>query len=290
MSRFAYVDGRYPRHADAAVHIEDRGFQFADGVYEVCQVRSGMIVDLTRHLDRLERSLSALAIAMPMSRGALLAIFRELSRRNGLRDGAIYLQITRGAAPRDHYFPQGPVEPTVVVTTRAADPAKVEAAAAAGIGVITVPDDRWGRVDIKTVGLLANVLAKQAARDAGAREAWFVDRDGFVTEGGSTNAWIVADGALVTRPTSTSILGGITRLVVMDFAAARGLRLEERAFTVPEALAADEAFVTSATSVVTAVVRIDGHSIGDGKPGPVARALRSGFHDIAELTPLIFGE
>jgi D-alanine transaminase len=283
MSRIAYVNGRYLPHADAAVSIEDRGFQFADGVYEVCEVRDGHLVDERRHMARLERSLRELRIRRPMSLAALGIVLRETVRRNRVRDGIVYLQVTRGAAPRDFPFPASSTPPTIVVTARANDPRKIEALAEQGIAVITLPDIRWQRVDIKTVALLPNVLAKQAARDKGAREAWLVDARGYVTEGGSSNAWIVGDGALITRPLGTDILPGITRSVVVDILAAQGLRLEERAFTVEEAYAAREAFVTSASQTVMPVVRIDGRPVGEGKPGPVAQALRRDFHAHAEL-------
>ncbi|WP_454684923.1 D-amino-acid transaminase [Ancylobacter moscoviensis] len=284
MSRIAYVNGLYVPHAEAVVHVEDRGYQFADGVYEVCEVRGGHMVDERRHMARLVRSLNEIRIRQPMPLAALGVVLRETVRRNRVRNGFVYLQVTRGVARRDHYFPDPETPPSIVVTARAADPAKGEAVAAQGIAIITVPDNRWERVDIKTVGLLPNVLAKEAARQAGAREAWFVDRDGNVTEGGSTNAWIVTgDGKLVTRPAESGILRGITRTVMMEVAEKLQLRVEERAFTVKEALGAREAFVTSATNFATPVVRIDGQSIGDGKPGPVARALRENFHKVAEI-------
>ncbi len=284
MSRIAYVNGLYVPHAEAVVHVEDRGYQFADGVYEVCEVRGGHMVDERRHMARLVRSLNEIRIRLPMPLAALGVVLRETVRRNRVRNGFVYLQVTRGVARRDHYFPDPETPPSIVVTARAADPAKGEAVAAQGIAIITVPDNRWERVDIKTVGLLPNVLAKEAARQAGAREAWFVDRDGNVTEGGSTNAWIVTgDGKLVTRPAESGILRGITRTVMMEVAEKLQLRVEERAFTVKEALGAREAFVTSATNFATPVVRIDGQSIGDGKPGPVARALRENFHKVAEI-------
>ncbi len=283
MSRIAYVNGRYVPHAEAAVHIEDRGYQFGDGVYEVCEVRDGALIDETRHLARLARSLRELRIRRPMSDAALKVVLRETIRRNRVRDGIVYLQVTRGVARRDHYFPPESVAPALVLTARSSDRAKVEATAAAGASVITLPENRWPRVDIKSIGLLPNVLAKQQARDAGAREAWFVDADGFVTEGGSTNAWIVtAAGAIVTRPADAGILRGVTRATVFDMARELGLTIEERAFSVDEAKAAREAFITAATTIVTSVIAIDGAPVGDGAPGPVARELRRRFHDFAE--------
>lgn len=283
MSRIAYVNGRYLPHADAGIHIEDRGFQFADGVYEVCEVRGGHLVDARRHLDRLDRSLRELRIVPPMARAALLVVMNETVRRNRVRTGLVYLQVTRGIARRDHGFPAPDTPPSVVVTARANDPAAGAAKARAGVKVITVPDNRWERVDIKTVGLLPNVLAKQQARESGAFEAWFIDESGHVTEGASTNAWIVtADGVLVTRPAEAGILRGITRTVLFEVAEAQGLRVEERAFSREEALAASEAFVSSASGIVLPVVAIDGIPVGSGKPGPVASGLRARFHDFAE--------
>jgi D-alanine transaminase len=283
MSRVAYVNGRYRRWRDAAVHIEDRGYQFADGVYEVCEVRGGRLVDERRHIARLQRSLGELRIAMPMTPAALGIVMRECICRNRVRNGIVYLQVTRGVARRDHAFPPPDTEPGIVVSARNLDIAGNERTAAEGIAVITVPENRWPRVDIKSVGLLPNVLAKQTAREQGAREAWFVDDDGLVTEGSSTNAWIVtADGKLVTRPAETGILRGITRTVLIEVAAALGIVLEERPFTVDEAYAAHEAFVTAASQIVMPVVRIDDRPIGGGKPGPVAVKLRNAFHRHAE--------
>jgi D-alanine transaminase len=285
MSRIAYVNGRYRPHGEAVIHVEDRGFQFSDGVYEVCEVRGGRLVDERRHMARLKRSLDALRIESPMSFAALGIVLRETVRRNRVRDGLVYLQVTRGTARRDHGFPPAGTAPGIVVTARALDPVRGERVAAEGIAVITVPDNRWARVDIKAVSLLPNVLAKQAAREQGAREAWFVDAQGFVTEGSSSNAWIVtAGGEVITRPADHSILNGISRAVVLDAVAAQGLTLIERAFTVKEAQAAREAFVTAASQIVQPVVRIDGKPVGGGRPGPVATALRREFHRHAELS------
>lgn len=285
MSRIAYVNGRYVPFRDAAVHVEDRGYQFADAVYEVCEVRLGRLIDERRHLDRLERSLAALRIRMPMSRAALRLVLREVVARNRIGYGLVYLQIGRGVARRDPAFPTPAVDPSIVVTTRPLNRQRNEALAATGIAVISVPDNRWGRVDIKTVGLLPNVLARQSAIDQGAREAWFVDKSGAVTEGASANAWIVTqDGKVITRHADHAILGGITRAVLFDAVKGQRLTIEERPFALDEAYAAREAFVTSATQTVMPVVRIDGHTIGDGKPGPVARALRRAFHGYAEAT------
>jgi D-alanine transaminase len=284
MSRIAYVNGRYLPHAQAKVAIEDRGFQFADGVYEVCEVRGGRLVDERRHVARLDRSLSELRIARPMSAAALSIVLRETVRRNRVREGIVYLQITRGVARRDFAFPQVDTRPSVVVTARANDLACLEQLAAQGIAVITVPDIRWQRVDIKSIALLPNVLAKQAAREQGAREAWLVDAQGRVTEGASSNAWIVSrDGTLITHPLGRDILPGITRSVVIDVIKGQGLAFEERTFTVEEAYTAREAFVTSASQIVLPVVSIDGRPIGNGAPGLIASALRRDYHRQAEI-------
>ena len=285
MSRVAYVNGRYRAFAQALVHVEDRGFQFADGVYEVCEVIGGRLVDARRHLDRLERSLTELRMAWPVTRPALGVILHEVVARNLVDDGLVYLQVTRGVARRDFPFPAAAVRPTLVVTARSIDRAANTAIAQEGVAVITRPDNRWERVDIKSTNLLPNVLAKQAAREAGAREAWFVDERGFVTEGGSSNAWIVTPGgSVVTRPADGGILRGITRTTLLDLLRREGLKLEERAFRLEEAVGAREAFITAATTLVMPVVRIDGELVGDGKPGPLTLALRQKFHHVAELS------
>lgn len=286
MPRIVYVNGRYAPHAEASVHVEDRGYQFADGVYEVCEVARGQIMDMTRHLDRLERSLRELRIGWPMARRALQMVMAEVVRRNRVENGLVYLQVTRGVAPRDHYFPAPGTPPSLVVTAKRSDPAAAARRASQGVKVITVPENRWERVDIKTVGLLPNVLARQQAREAGAVEAWFVDPDGTVKEGASTNAWIVtADGRLVTRPAEFGILRGVTRATVMDVAKKLGLVVEERGFTVEEARQAKEAFITAATTVVMPVVAIDGIPVANGHPGETTLSLREAFFDVAEKTP-----
>jgi D-alanine transaminase len=283
MSRYAYVNGRYLPFRDAKVHVEDRGYQFGDGVYEVCEVRGGKLIDQRRHLARLKRSLNELSIPMPMALPALNIVMREVIARNRIGYGVVYVQVTRGVARRDHAFPAPEVRPSLVVTARTLNRSRNEALAGKGIAVISVPDNRWGRVDIKTIGLLPNVLARQAAIEQGARDAWFVDKDGNVTEGSSSNAWIVtSEGKLVTRPPGQAILRGITRSVLFEAIKALGLAIEERPFSLQEAYAAREAFVTSATQIVVPVIRIDGHEIGDGKPGPVAMKLRRAFHLYAE--------
>lgn len=276
MARFAYVNGRYVDHREAHVHIEDRGYQLSDGVYEVVGVRDGRLIDETPHIDRLDRSLKELRIAWPVARPVLSFILRELMRRNRLRDGLIYMQVTRGVARRDHAFPTKPVKPALVLTTQHRK--RAEADPGQGVAVKTTPDIRWARCDIKTVGLLPNVLAKQAARESGAFEAWMVDGEGRVTEGASTNAWIVTnDDELVTRQTDHGILAGITRQTLKSLASALQLKLVERPFTLAEARKAKEAFITSATSFVTPVVKIDGEPVGDGRVGPAARRLREEY-------------
>ena len=276
MSRIAYVDGRYRAHAEAGVHIEDRGFQFADGVYEYFAVFGGRLADAEGHFERLWRSLSELRIDPPMSEAALLIVLHETIRRNRFKDGAVYLQITRGVAPRDHPIPNPAPSPTVVVTAKPVDYAEAEAKARNGIKVLTQPDNRWGRCDIKTVGLLPNALAKTAAREAGAYEAWLVDELGFVTEGASTNAWIVdADGVLRTRDTNANILRGVTRKTLLTLASEAGIEVSQRPFTVAEARAAKEAFITAASTFVMPVVAVDGAVIGNGQPGPVSERLRA---------------
>ena len=283
MPRIVYVNGRYRPYAEAAVHVEDRGFQLADAVYEVVEVRDGSLVDETRHLDRLDRSLGELRIAEPMSRAALRHVIREVIRRNRVRHGTVYLQVSRGQAPRDFVFPPPGLSPTVVCLARSASPEKIDAVAERGIAVRSMPDIRWGRCDIKTVMLLPACLAKTAASESGAKEAWLVDRDGFVTEGAASNAWIVtAAGEVVTRSTGTAILAGVTRRTTLDVLAQEGVTLVERGFTIGEAHAAREAFITSASNTVMPVVDIDGHAIGDGRPGPITRRLRQAFHQIAE--------
>lgn len=275
MSRVAYVNGSYGPLSDAAVSVEDRGFQFADGVYEVWSVFDGRMADYDGHMNRLARSLTELRIDIPMTREALTVVLRETIRRNRVRDGIVYLQVTRGAARRDHPFPGPGTPPSVVVTSRSVDQSRAEAMARRGVAVITQPDIRWGRCDIKTVGLLPNVLAKQAAREQGAYEAWLVDEMGLVTEGSSTNAWIIdRDGKLRTRDTQANILRGVTRTAILDLLQHEGLELDERPFSVEDARQAREAFFTAAGAFVMPAVSIDGVKIGDGKPGAVTRRLR----------------
>lgn len=285
MTRIVYVNGRYLPYGDAAVHVEDRGFQFGDAIYEVCEVIDGRLIDEPRHMARLERSLNELQIPQPMSQRALAHVMRQVIRRNRVRDGVIYLQVSRGAAPRDFYFPGPDVLPTVVCLARPLPRAVAAANALQGIAIKSMPDIRWQRCDIKTVMLLPACLAKEAARADGAKEAWFIDRDGFVTEGASSNAWIVAgDGTLVTRQLGSEILPGVTRTTLLDVLREEGMVAVERPFRLSEAHAAREAFITSATQTVMPVVSIDGNTVGDGKPGPVAQRLRNKFHQFAAIS------
>jgi D-alanine transaminase len=290
MSRIAYVNGRYVPHRGAVVHVEDRGYQFADGVYEVCAVTNGQILDLAAHLQRLDRSLRELRIARPTSHAALAQILNEVVRRNRVRHGIVYLQITRGVARRDHGFPKAATA-ALVITARSTQPEGRAALAEAGVRVVTQPDIRWARRDIKSVSLLPNVLAKQAAREAGAYEAWLVDEQGYVTEGASSNAWIVdGDGNIVTRDAENAILSGITRMVLVEVARREGIGLVQRKFTVDEAKAAREAFMTSTTAFIMPVVQIDDCVIGNGRPGSIAGRLRalydSHVHEQASITNL----
>ncbi|MFS2317630.1 D-amino-acid transaminase [Maricaulis sp. D1M11] len=278
MTRFAYVNGRFVPHQHASVHVEDRGYQFADAVYEVWSVSEGQLRDARGHFARLWRSLDALAIRHPLKEASLRLIIGELLRRNRVRDGLVYLQISRGVARRDHLFPHPDTPPSLVLTCKRVDPRKGDAVAETGISVISHPDQRWDRCDIKTVNLLPNVLAKQAGREAGAGEVWLTQPDGHVTEATSSNAWIVtAEGELVTHPATSDILGGITRASLIEIARERGIVVHERAFTLDEAKRAREAFVTSATRYVTPVTQIDGTVIGNGMPGSVALALRDAY-------------
>lgn len=273
MSRIAYVNGAYVPQREAAVNVEDRGYQFADGVYEVVHLYRGRMVDAELHMARLERSLREMRIAAPMSRASLLHVLGEVARRNRVLEGLLYMQVTRGVARRDHAFPSQPIPPALVVTVRrtAPYPRDIEAWATTAV---THPDQRWARCDIKSVSLLPNVLAKQAAREKGAGEAILISDDGTVTEGSSTSAWIVdAEGVLRTRPLSHSILPGCTRAALLDLMAAENVEFEERPFSEAELRQAREAFITSATSFVRPIIAIDGHKVGDGKVGPVARRL-----------------
>ncbi|GAC1346098.1 MAG: D-amino-acid transaminase [Acetobacteraceae bacterium] len=277
MSRIAYVNGRYVAQRAAAVNVEDRGYQFGDGVYEVVHLYRGRFVDAELHLARLERSLGEVRIRMPMGRPALEQVLHEVARRNRVSEGLLYMQVTRGVARRDHAFPGAAVPPALVVTVRRipAYPTDVDGWTATAI---TRPDERWARCDIKSVGLLANVLARQAAREQGAAEAVLIDAAGMVTEGAATSFWIVdAQGVLRTRPLSQAILPGCTRAALSALFAEEGIAFEERAFSVAEMRAAQEAFITSATSFVKPIVAIDGQAVAAGEVGPVTRRLFAAF-------------
>ena len=285
MSRIAYVNGRFVPRREASVHIEDRGYQFADAIYEVWAIFGGKLADPEGHFARLARSLGELGIEMPMERAALTLVLKETLRRNRVREGLLYLQVSRGVAPRDHAFPTRPTAPAVVITVNRVDREATEARAKKGVSVITTTENRWGRCDIKTVGLLSNALAKQAAREAGAAEAWYVDSLGFVTEGASSNAWIVdQDGTLRTRDTNANILRGVTRLSLLDLARDAGFTVNERPFTPDDAVAAREAFTTGAGALVLPVIAIDGRPVGTGAPGPVAARLRKLYIEHAIAT------
>lgn len=286
MVRWAYVNGRYVPHARARVHIEDRGFQFADSVYEVVAVLDGQLVDFQGHMARLDRSLGEIRMAWPKSRRVIALIIGELLERNRVDRGTVYLQVTRGVAPRDFKFPAKSTG-TLVITTKRLKVLVQPALLESGARVITIPDLRWARRDIKSVGLLPQVLGKQQAADAGAFEAWQVDAEGRITEGCSSNAWIVtAEGVLVTRQATADILNGVTRLSLLRLAAEAGIGHEIRPFTLGEAYAAREAFASSASIMVVPVVAIDGRPVGDGRPGALAAQLRQAYLQNAERTRL----
>lgn len=277
MPKIAYVNGRYERLADASVNVEDRGYQFADGVYEVCLVVAGRCWDEEGHFARFHRSLNELEIDLPMNDAALRNVIRQILRRNRLNDALIYMQVTRGVVSRNHAFPVEPISPALIVTAKRFDPRKYKSLAAKGVAVITVPDIRWGRADIKSISLLPNILAKQQAARAKAGEAWLV-REGKVTEGSSSNAWIVTgNGEIITHPLTHEILGGITRATVIRCAESLQIKVIERPFSVSEAAQSAEAFLTSATNMVMPVVSIDGARVGSGTPGPVSLRLREAY-------------
>ena len=273
MSRIAYVNGRYLPQRDASVNIEDRGYQFADGIYEVVHMHRGRFIDADRHLARLERSLGEVRIAAPMGQAALRHVLGEVARRNRVRDGLIYMQVTRGVARRDHAFPAQPVPPALVVTAQRIPPYPSDIGAWSG-RAITHPDERWARCDIKSTGLLPNVLARQAAREQGAIEAILIDGDGMVTEGAATSLWIVdAKGVVRTRHLDHGILPGCTRDALLTLMAEAGVTFEQRAFSEAELRLAPEVFLTSATGFVKPLLAVDGRAVGDGTPGPVTRRL-----------------
>jgi len=277
MSRIAYVNGRYVPQRDASVNVEDRGYQFADGIYEVVHLYRGRFIDSDRHLTRLERSLGEVRIAMPMSRAALSHVLTEVARRNRVQDGLLYMQVTRGVARRDHAFPAHAVAPAIVVTVRRIPPYPTDVDRWTA-RAITYPDQRWARCDIKSTGLLPNVLARQAAWEQGAAEAILIDSNGMVTEGAATSFWIVdAEGRLRTRHLDQSILPGCTRGALLAVMQDAGVAFEEWAFSEAEMRSAREAFLTSATSFVKPIVAIDGQAVGDGRVGPITRQLFSLF-------------
>jgi D-alanine transaminase len=279
-----YVNGRYVPATQAAVSIFDRGFQLGDAIYEVWAVRDGALLDTPGHLARLARSLRELGIAPPMNERALMAVVHETMRRNRVRSGVAYLQISRGAPrARDHVFPTPPVAPTLVVTAKNLDQTALQRRFEQGVAVISTPETRWARRDIKSVNLLPNVLARQAAKEAGAFEAWFVDDAGLVTEGTASNAWIVdREGRLRTRALSNLILHGVTRATLLRLAAERQMTVLEEPFTIDDVRSAREAFISSATNPAVAVVSIDGVTIGDGRPGPVAKLLLDAYFEASE--------
>jgi D-alanine transaminase len=281
--RIAYVDGRYVAHRDASVHVEDRGLQLADSVYEVLPVREGRMQDEEGHFDRLERSLREIGMPMPMARGPLRSVMREVVRRNRVGLGIVYLQVTRGAHRRDHPIPSRQ-RPTLIVTARGLDPAALAKRETNGVSVISLPDIRWGRCDIKSTGLLPAVLAKTKAKEAGCYEAWLIDEEGFITEGASTNVWIVtADNVLVTRALGENILPGVTRAGVLRALALEGVNaIEERPFTLAEAHAAREAFCTSSGGGIVPVIAIDGKPVGERRPGPVVKNIQTLYRRLQE--------
>ena len=272
MSRFAYVNGRYVQHKKASVHIEDRGYQFSDGVYEVIAVFNGKLIDFDDHFSRLGRSLNELELKWPIKHKAMIVILKQIIRKNRIIDGIIYLQITRGVAPRQHAFPEH-LNSSLVITAKNLDPFEFDAAKK-GINIITTPEIRWQRCDIKSISLLGNCLAKEKAKRADCYEAWFVEDDGMVTEGTSSNAWIVSkEGKLITRNISNSILNGITRLSIIKVARENDIEIIERPFSIKEAKSAKEAFISSTTSLVKPVLKIDGNFIGNGKVGKLSTKI-----------------
>lgn len=278
MSRIAYVNGLYLPKSDSYVHIEDRGYQFADGIYEVVPISQGDVVDEEGHLDRLYYSLQELRIAAPCQRQSLKIIIREIMRRNKLAEGMVYIQVTRGVAPRNHVFPKNNIPASLVVYAQPKKFSQILAKAEKGVTVITVPDQRWKRCDIKSIALLPNILAKQAAEEQGAYEAWQLDEKGYITEGSSSSAWIVNEqGVLITPPGSRAILNGITRLSLLQLAQDHQMKIEERAFHQDELKTAQEAFISSASNFCMPVVKVNDRKIGDGVPGPLGQKLLTAY-------------
>lgn len=277
MPRISYVNGRFIRHSHAAVHIEDRGYQFADAIYEVIAIVRGRMIDEELHFERLERSLRGIRMELPFSAAVFRIKVAELLRLNRVSGGALYLQVSRGVAPRTHMIP-GEMQSSVVMTLRPLRgvPADV---VEKGVPIITVPDIRWQRPDIKSVALLPNVLAKDDAVQQNVYEAWLVNDEGIVTEGTSTNAWIVKDGRLITHPAVSAILNGVTRLALMKIATDLGIEIVEKPFSVAEAYSADEAFLSSTSAFLVPIVKIDDTAIGSGSPGPIATELLARYKD-----------
>ena len=278
MSPIAYVNGAYVPLAAARISIQDRGFQFGDAIYEVWAVREGRLFDADEHLARLKRSLAELRMAMPMSDASLMAVVREMMRRNRVSTGIVYLQISRGVAGRDHTFPPPGTKPTLVLTAKNLDRRAIAKRMAEGIRIVTLPETRWARRDIKSTNLLPNVLARQTAKESGAFEAWFVDAEGFVTEGTSSSAFIIdAEGRIRTRALSNDLLHGVTRAALLRVARERQMPIIEAAFTPEEALTAREAFISAASNPAIPVISIDGAPVGDGRVGPVTQALQAAY-------------
>lgn len=287
MSRIAFVNGQFVPHGDAYVHVEDRGYQFADGIYEVCEIRDGQIIDLDGHMTRMQYSLSELQIAMPMAVEALTVKMKQTVKRNYVQDGLIYLQVSRGVAPRNHAFPDRNVKSSIVLTAKSVSPTSKLAYYENGVSVISVPENRWARPDIKTIGLLPNCMAKQEAKEQGAFEAWFVDDEGMVVEGSSSNAWIInQDNEIITKNADGSILKGITRAAILKQVEDQNLTIIERAFSLREAILAKEAFISSATTIVLPVVKIDNHLVAGGKVGVMAQKLFQDFYQYAQKTDI----
>lgn len=287
MSRIAFVNGQFVPHGDAFVHVEDRGYQFADGVYEVCEIKDGQIIDLDGHMTRLQYSLSELQIAMPMAQAALVVKMKQTVTRNYVKNGMIYLQVTRGVSPRNHAFPPAGVKSSIVLTAKSVSPMSKINLYKNGIAVISVPENRWARPDIKTIGLLPNCMAKQEAKEQGAFEAWFVDDEGMVVEGSSSNAWIInQDNEIITRNADGSILKGITRAAILQQIKDQNLTIIERPFSLREAILAKEAFISSATTIVMPVVKIDNHLVAGGKVGAMAKKMLESFYHYAEKTDI----
>jgi D-alanine transaminase len=282
MSQITYLKGRFLPHEEAYVHVEDRGFLFADGIYDFVLVHRGKMVNLEGHLDRIDYSLGEMEIRWPMPRKELVDVFAEAIRRNALGEGFVYLQVTRGVAPRNHAFPREEVSPTVLVIARHVPFPTLEEARS-GAKVITVPDQRWKRCDIKSIAILPNALAREKAVRAGTDEAWMYDEEGFITEGPACNAWIVtAEGELLTRQLDQAILSGVTRRMLLGVCRDNGVRFAERRFTVDEAKAAREAFWTNSPTLIRPVVQIDDTVIGDGKGGPFTLRLLDAYRAFVE--------